>query len=121
MIRNGDGPSVLGLEDYLTKAGPNSMGMLSVVLLQVAEPAHLAALERVGHSFQRDMDEYATGLRINWGWKYLNYVDHSEDPIAMYGKESVEIFREVSKQFDPEGVFQHLIQTGFKIHVVPLI
>ncbi|KAK8076228.1 hypothetical protein PG994_003500 [Apiospora phragmitis] len=81
MIRNGDGPSILGLDYCFAKAG-NSTGMLSILLLQVAKPALLAALERIGHAFQRDMGEHATALGINWGWKYLNYADYSEDPIA---------------------------------------
>ncbi|KAK8015811.1 FAD binding domain-containing protein [Apiospora marii] len=115
MIRNGDGPNVLGLRNYFEKAGKNSTGMLSVVLLQVAEPAHLAALERIGQAFQRDMDEHATELGINWGWKYLNYADYSEDPIAGYGEESVEFLREVSRRYDPDGIFQYLRNTGFKL------
>ncbi|KAK8091760.1 hypothetical protein PG997_002121 [Apiospora hydei] len=115
MIRNGDGPSVLGLENYFVKAGKNSAGMLSTVLLQAAKPAHLAALERIGHEFQRDMDEHATELGVNWGWKYLNYADYSEGPIARYGEESVEFLRKVAKRYDPYGVFQNLRQTGFKI------
>lgn len=115
MVRNGDGPSVLGLENHFAKAGKNSTGMLSVVLLQAADPAHLAALERIGHAFQKDMDGHAAELGINWGWKYLNYADYCEDPIARYGEKSVGFLQRVSKRYDPYGVFQNLRQTGFKI------
>ncbi|KAK8006876.1 hypothetical protein PG989_000866 [Apiospora arundinis] len=114
MIRNGDGPSVLGLENYFAKAG-KSAGMLSIVLLSVAKASNLDTLERIGHEYQRDMDQHATELGVNWGWKYLNYADRSEDPIARYGDQSVAFLRKVSKRYDPDGVFQNLRQTGFKI------
>jgi hypothetical protein len=46
---------------------------------------------------------------------YLNYAFQEEDPIASYGAENVEFLREVSKDVDPEGVFQRLARGGFKL------
>jgi len=80
-----------------------------------AKASNLATLERIGDEFQRDMDKHATELGVNWDWKYLNYVDYIEDPISRYREQSVEILRNVSKRYDPDGAFQNLRQTGFRI------
>jgi hypothetical protein len=58
----------------------------------------------------------AESLRVFNKFKYLNYADSWQDPIAGYGAESVENLRAVAKEFDLEGVFQTLSPGGFKQH-----
>jgi hypothetical protein len=48
-------------------------------------------------------------------WRYLNYADKSQDPLASYGEGNVRLLREVAARYDPEGVFQRFCSGGFKV------
>ncbi|KAI1758236.1 FAD binding domain-containing protein [Xylaria castorea] len=61
------------------------------------------------------VDEFATSEDLNWDWKYLNYAYSDQDPIASYGQESVEQIRAAAEKYDPQGIFQKLRMSGFKI------
>lgn len=47
---------------------------------------------------------------------YLNYAQQEQNPIASYGEENVKFLRNVSRRYDPEGVFQKLVPGGFKLY-----
>ena len=46
---------------------------------------------------------------------YLNYAAEWQNPIVGYGEENVKFLRGVSKQYDPQGVFQTAVPGGFKL------
>ena len=46
---------------------------------------------------------------------FTNYGYHKEDVLAGYGEESAKKLREVSKKYDPDGVFQKAVPGGFKL------
>lgn len=46
---------------------------------------------------------------------FTNYGYWKEDVLAGYGERSVARMREVSREFDPKGVFQEAVPGGFKI------
>ncbi|KAI9820173.1 MAG: hypothetical protein M1827_005795 [Pycnora praestabilis] len=46
---------------------------------------------------------------------YLNYALQSQDPIASYGQRNQALLRQISRQYDPEQVFQRLVPGGFKL------
>lgn len=48
-------------------------------------------------------------------FQYLNYAYKTQDPIGSYGKESKARLQEVSKKYDPAGVFQTVVPGGFKL------
>ncbi|KAL2865154.1 FAD-binding oxidoreductase [Aspergillus lucknowensis] len=48
---------------------------------------------------------------------YLNYAAEWQDPIASYGRESVERLRRVRREVDPAGVFRGMVPGGFKVPV----
>lgn len=48
-------------------------------------------------------------------YRYLNYAWDDQDPIASYGRESVQKLQLAKKRYDPDGVFTHLVRGGFKI------
>jgi hypothetical protein len=65
------------------------------------------------------VQEFARG--IDGGlleWRYLNYADKSQDPIASYGESNVQFLKDVTAKYDPETVFQTLCPGGFKISAV---
>lgn len=53
-------------------------------------------------------------------FRYLNYSDISDDPLATYGDDNVKKMREVANKYDPTGVFQTRVPGGFKISKVEL-
>lgn len=53
-------------------------------------------------------------------FRYLNYSDVSDDPLATYGDDNVKRMREVAKKYDPTGIFQTRVPGGFKISKVKL-
>ena len=46
---------------------------------------------------------------------YWNYAFSDQDPLLSYGKENVEKLRNVSKKYDPDGMFQTACPGGFKL------
>lgn len=48
-------------------------------------------------------------------YQYLNYADGFQDPIGSYGKEVKARLQDVSRAYDPEGVFQKQVPGGFKV------
>lgn len=48
-------------------------------------------------------------------FEYLNYAGPHQSPLASYGAESLNFLRQVSKKYDPTGVFQHKVPGGFKL------
>lgn len=63
----------------------------------------------------RDLGAYATSLNLRVDWQYLNYVDQMQDPLQSYGKMNVDFMRKVSAEYDPSGVFQSKIISGWKL------
>lgn len=48
-------------------------------------------------------------------FRYVNYADPSQDPFGSYGRENKEFLQRVSKEYDPNGVFQKMVPGGFKL------
>lgn len=48
-------------------------------------------------------------------YKYLNYAWASQEPIKSYGAENVDFLKRVSKEYDPNGLFQKGVPGGFKL------
>lgn len=48
-------------------------------------------------------------------WVYLNYAAAWQDPISGYGAENKRKLQEISRKYDPKGVFQRDCPGGFKL------
>jgi hypothetical protein len=46
---------------------------------------------------------------------FTNYGHYTEDVLAGYGETSVQRMQEVSKKYDPAGIFQKAVPGGFKL------
>jgi hypothetical protein len=68
------------------------------------------ALERI--------DEDATNRGTAVPYKFMNYTYSFQDPISSYGNDNVQKMLEVSKKYDPEGLFQQGVPGGFKFRQV---
>lgn len=103
------GGNVLGL-------GP-AAGAFVVTLLSVtwANATDDDAVNAAARKWLRGSEEAARDG--GWGrkWLYLNYADKTQDVITGYGEQNTGFLREVSREVDPEGVFQKGVVGGFKL------
>ncbi|XXH06188.1 hypothetical protein Hte_012634 [Hypoxylon texense] len=111
MVSHAGGTNSLGLE----KEAAGGPGIMTTIGLQIETPEIEAAVYPLALACQTEIEEYAAARDAKWEYRYLNYADFTYDPIASYGKESVERMQAVSAQYDHAGVFQHLRKSGFKI------
>lgn len=111
MISRAKGNNVLGLEERIA-AGP---GFLFLMYFGVESAENEAKAFPLVEAFYKEIEAYATSLEANWNWHYLNYAYGTQDPISAYGTESIETLRAASTKYDPNGVFQKLRHSGFKI------
>ena len=54
-------------------------------------------------------------LGVAKSFEYLNYAAKFQDPISAYGSASEAQLKATAKKYDPNGVFQKLVQGGFKL------
>ncbi|KAJ8124926.1 hypothetical protein O1611_g8715 [Lasiodiplodia mahajangana] len=108
------GGNMLGLEERV-KDG-NGVLFNAAVVLSGDESEEAAAIPLV-HEWLGSMDGFAREEDLGWDWRYLNYANGDQDPIASYGLESVQTLRAVAVKYDPQGVFQRLRRSGFKIPI----
>lgn len=106
-----NGGNVLGLESHIEDG--NGIMFLVTLALNDAE-AEKQAVPLVS-AYLDDLVNYTEQLDLNWGWKYLNYAHSTQDVVSSFGKEAVEKLRAASAKFDPNGVFQKLRGSGFKL------
>ncbi|EME84612.1 uncharacterized protein MYCFIDRAFT_117579, partial [Pseudocercospora fijiensis CIRAD86] len=74
--------------------------------------------DRVETAFQKLYMEGKNLAKEMGVWQrsiYLNYADKWQDPIGGYGEDEVEFLRNVSKKYDPKGLFQKALPGGFKL------
>ena len=112
MVSHGKGSNVLGLERRM-QAGA---GNIQVAMVGTNSSEHDAKAYPLMLEYQQSIDDYATSLSANWGWRYLNYADRrTQDAITSLGNEAIAKLKAASAKYDPDGVFQHLRKSGFKI------
>ena len=106
-----NGGNILGLEDVVAD-GPTSNWL---IVLTYGTPEMQERMLPLALEFRKDIDDYAKELGVYKDWRYLNYAWGDQNPIAFYGEENVAFLKDVAKRVDPEGAFQKLRITGFKI------
>ena len=105
--------NVLGLESVVAK-GPALMWLIAVTVDTEKNQEKIDPLTR---AFKADLDAYAERTAIGYSRVYLNYARGVQVPLLYYGDDNVELIRKASKKYDPDGMFQHLRRSGFKIPV----
>lgn len=61
------------------------------------------------------IDDFATANKTDHPWRYLNYCADWQRPFEGYGEENKQFLQEMSKKYDPEGLFQRGCPGGFKL------
>jgi hypothetical protein len=70
-----------------------------------------ATMRGVLSKIENDSAERGTDVPF----KFLNYASQFQDPIGSYGAEDKKKLQDVSREYDPEGVFQKAVPGGFKL------
>ncbi|KFA68323.1 hypothetical protein S40285_09422 [Stachybotrys chlorohalonatus IBT 40285] len=105
--------NVLGLDKTLTD---DSLIWLGEAFVNT--PAQEALFQAKLAVINAELEAFAVSIDANTQWRYLNYVNPSQDPFSSYGAENVQFLKNVSLQYDPTGFFQHRVSGGFKISAV---
>jgi hypothetical protein len=66
-------------------------------------------------AFSATLEDFAEARESNVDWQYLNYVDQTQNPLGSYGKDNVEFIRKVADKYDPDGMFQNKVVSGWKV------
>jgi hypothetical protein len=61
------------------------------------------------------IDAVATEKGTSHPYRYLNYCAKWQRPMEGYGEKNLNFLRDVSKTYDPDGLFQRGCQGGFKL------
>lgn len=78
-------------------------------------PEQEAAAYPMVAAWVEGVKEYAESVDGMLEWRYTNYADKSQNPLASYGEEGVARLRAAATKYDPDHVFQKLCCGGFKI------
>jgi hypothetical protein len=65
-----------------------------------------------------DLEAYSRQKNGFNEWRYLNYVNPTQDPLKSYGPENVRLMKQASAKYDPQGFFQKRVSGGFKVSKV---
>jgi hypothetical protein len=110
-------PGKLGLD------GGNSLGLspadgplVSVLLLSYWSKKEDD--EKIGKTMRgvlEKIQQVSLEKKTAVSFTFMNYSSQFQDPISSYGEVNKLRLQEVSKKYDPEGVFQKLVPGGFKL------
>ncbi|CRK48371.1 hypothetical protein BN1723_016864 [Verticillium longisporum] len=103
------GGNVLGLDQV---EGDSLMWLLACT---VTKPEHETLLHEKGLEMKAAVEEFANSIDALRPWVYINYADPTQDPISSYGEGNVEFLQRVSAKYDPIGMFQRRMRSGFKL------
>ncbi|KAF7540345.1 hypothetical protein G7054_g1500 [Neopestalotiopsis clavispora] len=106
------GGNMMGLEQV------RSDSVLAVVAVEGNTPGfHDTAFPILSVAVQ-ELEDFAKQVNGHVGFRYLNYADGSQDPLASYGADNIRKMKAAAAKYDPNGVFQKRVPGGFKISKV---
>ncbi|KAH7079776.1 hypothetical protein FB567DRAFT_449862 [Paraphoma chrysanthemicola] len=121
-------PMPILIAQHSTQRGGNVLG-----LDQVEENALLWSIQgstqtAEEHAIMREklmvyvatLKDFAVSESLDLDWRYLNYVDGTQDPLKSYGLRNIGYMRAVAARYDPSGMFQKKVVSGFKISNIKL-
>ncbi|KAM0283147.1 hypothetical protein ACHAQH_002628 [Verticillium albo-atrum] len=107
------GGNVLGLDKTLTEDSIIWLGeaFINTHAVEALFQSKLAVVNA-------QLEAYAESIGANTQWRYLNYVNPTQNPLKSYGPENVAFIKDVAQEYDPSGFFQTRVSGGFKISTV---
>jgi hypothetical protein len=89
----------------------------TVMLISALWPdsAFNKVVEQTAGKITEDIIRVANEQGLLHEFQYINYADPSQNPIASYGVENVNFLMNVSRKYDPSGIWQRQVPGGFKL------
>jgi hypothetical protein len=106
------GGNVLGLDKLKENA------LLWLITGSTETPNQHAIMREKLTAFSAALEAFGKARNSNIEWQYLNYVDQTQNPLASYGKDNIDFIRGVAAKYDPSGMFQKKVVSGWKISKV---
>ncbi|KAK8066107.1 FAD binding domain-containing protein, partial [Apiospora hydei] len=106
----GGSQNVLGLDETLEHDS-----IIWLADATMSTPEQEAYLQSAMRNLTDTLEAYTVEKGGYTQWRYLNYVDPSQNPLESYGKDKVRLMKEVADQYDPDRFFQKRVSSGFKI------
>ncbi|KAF1363908.1 FAD-binding domain-containing protein [Lizonia empirigonia] len=103
------GGNVLGLDQVKENT------LLWLLVGSTETPEESSIMREKLTAFSAALESFAESEGLNIDWRYLNYVDETQNPLQSYGKGNVDFMRKVAARYDPSGVFQSKVVSGWKI------
>ena len=94
-----------------------SEGPLVLCLLEIAwaQPGDDQYINNMAKTLISRIEQATKAAHLFNRYKYLNYAANFQDPIGSYGVVSKINLQQISKKYDPNGVFQISVPGGFKL------
>jgi hypothetical protein len=112
------------LPDWARKGQLNSLGLDEspdepLVIVQFTVNWALSAddekVEEITRTAIERIDVFAKENQTSHRYRYLNYCGSWQKPFLSYGANNLEFLRGVSREYDPDGLFQWGSPGGFKL------
>jgi FAD/FMN-containing dehydrogenase len=106
-------PNVLGLEDCKEP--------LIIVNFSVSwsDPKDDELMSRTTRDTITKIEEVAAAHNANHPYRFTNYASEWQRPLEGYGQKNIEFMQKVSREYDPNGLFQTGCLGGFKLGMKP--
>ncbi|KAF2728962.1 FAD-binding domain-containing protein [Polyplosphaeria fusca] len=106
------GGNVMGLDKVKENA------LIWLIAGASGTPEESAIMREKLSALTASFEQYAASEGLGNDLEWLNYADQTQNPLKSYGKENVDFIRKVAEKYDPAGVFQKKVVTGWKISKV---
>lgn len=118
-------PYPVSLLEKSTSNGGNSLGLsssdgplISVLLLTTWQnKSDDEIIFSTMNSVLESIKAESVAKKTSVDYIFMNYAASFQDPISSYGAENKRKLQEVSKKYDPEGLFQKNVPGGFKLDI----
>ncbi|CAI6227782.1 unnamed protein product [Periconia digitata] len=114
-ISQRNGGNVLGLDKQLANTSTGAALYVIAITPLASTDEALAVADAEIKAMLEDLDREAEKQDAVVQWRYMNYADASQNPLASYGEENLEFLEKVAGVYDPEGWWQDMVPGGFKI------
>jgi hypothetical protein len=103
------GGNMLGLDKVKQNA------LLWLITGSTQNPEEQSIMQDKLTNFSANLENFARSIGLHIDWQYLNYVDKTQDPLSSYGQGNIEFIRRAAAKYDPFGLFQKKVVSGWKI------
>jgi hypothetical protein len=100
---------------YWASTGVKDNALLWLITGFTETPGQHAIMREKLTAFSATSKKSGEVRNSNIDWQYLNYVDQTQNPLKSYGKQNVESMFKAAVKYNPSGIFQKQVGSGWKV------